>query len=298
MARKIRIPALMDLLIVKEPGAIVALSEDPRLDRDFKARGPLLNRLLARRIRRVLQVDGTPLPALAPRGAERPSQGQRDLEAQLNDARCSEAHLRTLAEYVRGRPGERDLGPLVQEVLGCLFRPGYAADAESWRAARLLDKAARSNNPLRHLVWRLSGRVRKARRTLVERAGGDPAAVHTTAVAVHNIVRAFERMSDLAARPGALRWLGPGEAASRCLAAPNSVLRQATGGGTTVAGSFRPGTLVVFSLEAARARTLRRDLTFMTGSWSRCPAHAWVPRLLATVWERAAADDRKEGTAP
>jgi hypothetical protein len=294
VVKAIRLPALIDVVFAEEPRAILALSEDTRLDRDFAPRGPLLNRIVARRIRRVLHVGGTPLPAVAPRGAARPSPRQSDLEARLDgrlpDAPCSEAHLRALSGHVLGRPGEQALGPLVQEVLGCLFRPDYRADAESWEAARLLDRAVRSNNPLRHLVWRVSGRVERARRGLAERVDGDPAALHTTGIAAHNLVSAFERMRDLAARPGALRHVASPEAASRCLVAPESVLRQATRAGTTPAASFRPGTLVLFRLEAARARSLRHDVAFMTGSWSRCPANAWVPRLFAAVWDRAAAE--------
>jgi hypothetical protein len=71
------------------------------------------------------------------------------------------------------------------------------------------------------------------------------------------------------------------------LVAPDSVLRQAAGRGTTEAASFRRGTLVQFQLEAARARSLRPDLAFMSGGWAKCPAHAWVPNLLAAVWESA-----------
>ncbi len=299
MSRTFRIPGTLDLLIVDEPGTILAMSRDQRLDRDFTSKGPLFNRIAARRIRRVLALDGEPFPAVAPHGPDRPSPAQNALEERLDKLQppCPGAQLQTLADYVLGQSEERPLGPLVQEVLGRLFVPDYAANAESFEDARLLDAAARSNNPLRQALWRMTGRIELARQRLAERAENDLAALHTTAIAVHNLVRAFERMRALAQHPGALRRIPSAEAASRCLAAPNSIVRQATAAGSMEEGSFRPGTLVLFRLERARDRSLRHDVAFMTTSWSRCPAHAWVPRLLSAVWESAALDQERERQA-
>ena len=42
--RRLRIPALLDLLIVGDPALIAALADDARLDRAYVIRGPLLNR--------------------------------------------------------------------------------------------------------------------------------------------------------------------------------------------------------------------------------------------------------------
>jgi hypothetical protein len=180
------------------------------------------------------------------------------------------------------------LGPMVQTVIGQLFVPDYRGTAESWQAAVTLDVAVRSFNPLRHIWWAATGRVRRSREILANMTGGNLAGLHATAIAIHNLVDALERMRDLAGRADALRRYTGQEAASICLKAPDSVLRQAVAIGTTGSGSFRRGTLVQLQLEAARASSLRPDIAFMTSSWSRCPAHAWVPALLAAVWERVA----------
>ena len=68
MAQRIRVPRLVDLVLVADPSEIRALNDEPRLDRRFLPRGPLVNRLIAGRIRRWFQIKGQPLPSLAARG--------------------------------------------------------------------------------------------------------------------------------------------------------------------------------------------------------------------------------------
>ena len=68
VARRYRIPGLIDLTFVSDPEEIRTLAADPALDRRFERRGPLVNRLVAGRIRRWFQVDGRPIPPLSPRG--------------------------------------------------------------------------------------------------------------------------------------------------------------------------------------------------------------------------------------
>lgn len=300
MTSSLRIPALVDLLRTDSPELIDALAANDRLERRFDDTGPLFNRILARRIRRILQVNGAPLPPVAPRDSPGRAARQAELEAALAPVPgrlpCDEAQLEGLTAYVLGRSAPQAPGPLVQEVVGRLFVPDFRGTAETWEAARLLDAAVRSLNPLRQLIWLLTGRVERARRLLAERVAGDPAAVHSIGIAVHNLVRSFERMRELAAGPDTVRRLSTEAAVTLCLAAPDSVLRQAVAPGVTTAGSFRRGTIVLLRLEAARARSLRRDVAFMTGSWSRCPAHRWVPALLTTIWDRVAAARRVEGS--
>lgn len=291
MPRALRVPLLADLLVAEKPDAIRALAGEARLDRGVPVHAPLVNRMIARRVADVLQLEGRPLPSAAPRGAPGRAEARDALEARLAGQSAEGEHLEALAEHVAGRSG-RALGPLAQEVVGRLFAAGFRANEKTWQAARLLDEATRSFNPLRRLAWAVSGRVHDARRLLAREVGGDPAALHTVAIAVHNLVVSFERMRALAAGPGGFARYTPEEAASLCLAAPPRVLRHATARGATAHGEFRAGTLVVFCLEAARARSLAHDIAFLTGSWSRCPAQAWVPALLAAVWQRAAEGGR------
>lgn len=302
MVRAIRIPVLLDILLVDEAATIRALADDPRLDRTFPNRGPLLNRIISGRIRRTLQIDGVPLPPVAARAAAAPAAERDALAARLDalppDRGCAEPHLQALAAHVRGQSNAPALGPLVQEVLGRNFLPDFRADVASWRAAQLIDAGVRSNNPLRHLLWAVTGQLRRAQRLLADRAGGDPAITHTTGVAVHNLVIAFQRMQLLFGDGNNPGRISTSRAVAHCLSAPGRVLRHATVGGSIADTSFRTNTLIVFQLEAAHRQTLRQDIAFMAGSWSSCPANTWVPRLLGAVWDRAVRDHQSQRQAP
>ena len=69
MGRLLRIPFLVDLNRTADPSEIRAFAKDGRLDRNFSGRGPLLNRILTRKVRNVLAVKGVTLPSVAPRAA-------------------------------------------------------------------------------------------------------------------------------------------------------------------------------------------------------------------------------------
>ena len=178
---------------VSDPEQIADLAEDRRLDRQYVSRGPLLNRILTGRIRKVLSLDGKPLPSVAPRGSQRPTSAQGDLEARLNQIAAgldgSDPSVQALARYVRGEGSPDAAGPLAHEAVGRLLAPDYKSDAQSWAAAQVIDQAPRSFNPFLLLRWGLTGAVAKARRLLAEKVGHDPSGVHGSGVAVHNFRR-------------------------------------------------------------------------------------------------------------
>lgn len=299
MARTLRIPGLIDIVRTDAPEDIVTFANDPRLDRGFEANGPMANRLIVGRIRRVLRLNGLPLPPVAPRGAPWRAQQQTQLEAMLRpdpgNAAYDEILIGDLGERILTQAGKSELGPLAQTLAGRIFVPDFQGTVATWDAAVTLDAAVRSFNPIRRIVWALTGQVRKARTLLASGIKGHSAGLHAIGIAIHNLVRSLERMRDLANERDALVRFSPAQAASICLAAPDSVVRQAVGPGMSAAGLYRRGTLVQLQLEAARARTLRPDLAFMTVSWSKCPAHAWVPGLLSAVWESAQTLHRSGG---
>lgn len=280
-----RIPGLVDLVKTADPRRVAALAGDERLDRRFDREGPLFNRFLAGRIRSTLQVNGKRLPALDARASPGRAEAQRLLEQRLAAAAFEERHLDALVAYVRGERDAPALGPLVQEAVGSLFRPGFRATPESWAAAVQLEAAPRTFNPLRLLAWRATGRTSKARGVLAKGVGTDPLAVHGVAIAVHSLVRSFEALRAQAMSAGF--GLAPEEAVAQSIVAPENVLRQAAEPGDTAAGKVRRGTIVQLRLREAAAGD--SGLAFMKESWSRCPAHDWVPRLMMEVWARAAA---------
>jgi hypothetical protein len=293
MTRRIRIPWIIDVARVDEPSVIRDIARDPRLDRDFVPAGPFLNRIIAGRVRRSLQIGGVPLSAVAPRNYPERAQRQAALEARLDGVLANGGpapdKLDVLAAYVRGERHEDALGPAVQEAIGQLFAADYRASAQTWRAACILDAAPRTRNPLRRLLWGITGAVGRARRRLARGVNDDPAGVHATAIAVHSLVRSLAAMREVWGEPGARDRLSRDAAVARSLRAPETVLRSWSDRAETVLGGVRPGALAVFELDAARSRDPVPHTVFMTDSWSRCPAHRWTATLLGSVWERAAA---------
>jgi hypothetical protein len=292
MVRSIHIPGLVDIKKVDDKADIRTLSLDERLDRRFEPRGPLLNRFLMRRIRGALTLDGKPLSAVAPRGDAERAGDQAALRQRLDPANgklWDEATVAALVAAVRDEPGAPEIGPSAQQAVGRLFAFNYIGDAASWQAAKDLDDAVRTRNPLRSLQLHITGRLRRSRKLLARRVNGDLAGTHATGIAVHNLVRGFTAMRDLwrkgRPRPSA------DEAVGRCLFAPQMVLRQATVRGGTLAGEVRPGTLLMYQLDTIRTHAPGADAVFMAGTWAECPAVAFVPALLRVVWERAVASE-------
>lgn len=287
MGRLLRIPFLIDLVRTGNPVEIRTFAQDQRLDRYFTGDGPLLNRMLTRKIRAVLAVDSVALPSAAPRGNAERAGSQAKQKAQL-DALARGAFdddsITSVAKAVCGHKDASILDHAVQQAVGRLFVTDYCATRESWAAAQLLEKAVHNMNPLAAIVWGITGQITHAQRLLAEKVGGNRAGVHATGIAVHNLVRGFATMRRLltAADPGG----APDKVVARCLMAPESVLREAVAGTPAGTDAIRPGTLVVFELNAAQQHDNSPEVVFLAGSWSQCPAAAWVPAFISTVWQR------------
>jgi hypothetical protein len=296
--RRIRIPGIVDLVRVDDPNLITTISEHEHLDRNFAGPGPVLNRWIARRIRRTLQVGGIPLPSVAPRMDARRAESQARLEADLDQVLAAGPpapdNIAALAAYVRGESGEETLGPAAQEAVGRLFAQNYRADRETWRAACILDAAPRNMNPFRALAWALTNAVARSREILARAVVNDPAGVHATGIAIHTLVRSLKAMRALWQEPGTRNRISADVAVSRSLRAPETVIRRWTRRASTRLGEMPEGALTMFELEPARHRHPGRDIVFMAESWSHCPAARWTAELLRAVWTRAMVD----GDAP
>ena len=291
---RIAVPALVDILTVDDSTMIAAIAADRRFDRKYEARGPLLNRVILRRVRRVLALGGGPLPPVAEHGPLRPLAVQRGTQRRLDAlaaAGLAGPDIDALVGYVRGEGGVKRAGMLAQQAVGRLFDPEYRADAEGWGAALVLRDAPGTFNPLKRLGWALTGRIAAARALLAERVGQDPTGLHATGVAIHNLAEAFTRMRLLHADPSACGLHSPAAAVAATLVAPKQVLRQPVGAGVCAAGEFTADTLVLLRLDKARARDPGYRTVFMAGTWSACPASGWVPALLAAVWRGATAGE-------
>ncbi len=291
MAKLLRISGLVDLLRTDDPKEIRAFAEDKRLDRDFLPGGPLLNRIITRKVRRVLALNGTPLPSVAPHGDAERAKIQAELQTKLDQAAAAGTFdAESVAGIARAVRGYKDAPPLeqaVQQAVGRIFAADYQANAASWAAAELLDKAAHSMNPIASLVWRLSGKITRAQRLLGRMVHDDRAGVHATGIAVHNLVRGFTTMRGMFSYPNSPDPAAGDAVVARCLNAPASVLREAIPISMAGTDSIRPGTLVVLDLARAQQHDDSPEIVFMAKSWSQCPAAAWVPALIRAVWQEA-----------
>jgi hypothetical protein len=290
MGRLLRVPFLVDLIRTADPSEIRAFVNDDRLDRNFSGRGPLLNRILTRKVRSVLAVKGVPLPSVAPRGDEERARTQAELQVQLDAAAArivDDDSVTDLARVVRRLEDAPILEHAVQQTVGRLFAKDYRASEQSWAAAQLLDKAVHSMNPLAAIFWGITGRIAHAQDLLAEMVHHDRAGVHATGIAVHNLVRGFKIMRDLFSHPNAPDPAAGDSVVACCLQAPESALREASAEAIVGVDEIRPGTLVVLDLKSAQQHDAGPEIVFLSGSWSQCPAAAWVPALIRAVWERA-----------
>src|ERR1700742_144600 len=172
--RSIRIPFLIDLKRIQSEPDIRSMVLDQRLDRDFVSRGPLVNRILTRRVSGALRVDGKPLPSVAPRGDAERARSQAALHARLDPAKgplWDDETLQRLIAAVRGSAGADTIGPAAQQAVGRLFSKNYVGNAESFQAAKDLDDAVRTANPIRWFKLNMLGQLRRSRRLLTERVG-------------------------------------------------------------------------------------------------------------------------------
>ena len=299
MGRRLRIPGLVDLMLVESLGEILAVADDPALSRRLCGFGPVLNRLILRNVRQALRAPAGPLPSALPRDDGQRAEGQRALAERLTpEAEPWDADsLQAIADYLRGNR-RRPLEALCQEAVGRLFAPGYRATRATWLAAETLDAATRSVNPLRRAVWWLTSAVERAQETLGDAVGGDPAGVHATGIAVHSFLRTVRKLDRTWADPVARRASSARAMLTGALTAPDAVLRRSAVAAETAAGPVAPGTLVMLRTGPATELTGDPRVAFMAESWSFCPAHAVVPAMLAEIWRRATGETPAPAAAP
>jgi hypothetical protein len=294
MARRIRIPFLLDAVIVKDDADMARLDSERSLQRGLSGTGPLLHRFIWRRIRSTFGVDGKGLlPTFEPRENGARAAAQQRAEAWLSGKAAEpqpfdRESIAALAQYVAG--AERDLPPgvIVQQVIGRMFDRDYTATRDSYEAARVVNSVlgACPLNLARSWWWRLTGRLAASRALLWRLASNDPVLIHSTAIAVHSVVAAIERMRASMRADGAWQTT-PAQAAAEALVAPSRLMRQCVRETTLGDRRIQPGTLVFFPLEQIHRGSESNELALVAGQWNQCPAHAIVPRLLKEVWRAA-----------
>jgi hypothetical protein len=289
------IPGVLDVFEVSDPQEIEAINTDPRFDRKFDSRTCPFNWLLLKRSLSVLSYAGNRFPTMKPRESTSRKSDQQvlwnRLSLKVSKVRLGPEELEPLSDWVRGHGTEESLGLRAQQILGRLFSETFAATAESWDAATTLVRAPRSSNAFKLIWWKLSGKVRRAKRQLADMVNNDLSAVNAIGIAVHNLVKSLRRMRQIYSDKNLRMTLSPPDAVDRCLTAPVSIYRQATVAGKLPGCQFSNGSIFILNIGDAAKMEGARRLVFMRDSWSSCPAEQWVPAMLEGVWLRANTKD-------
>ena len=294
MARRLRIPFLLDALTVKDDAEMARLDSERSLQRGLSGRGPLLHRLIWRRIRSTFSIDGKGLlPTFEPRENGARAQAQAAAERLLTNHawdRLDRQLIDALADYVAGAEPAEPIGVTVQRLIGRMFGLDYPATRESYEAARVVNSVlgACPLDLARSLWWKLTGKLASSRELLWKLGANHPVIIHSTVIAVHSLVATLERMRTAMRAEDAWRAT-PAQAVTQALVAPRRLMRECSRPTNVGDKDLRPGTLVFFPLEKIHRETESNDLALVAGQWNQCPAHTIVPRLLEEVWRTALA---------
>jgi len=290
MAIRITIPGIIRLAWVTDPDEVVAANDCGAVQRSLSGLGGLVQRSIAAKLAVFRTPEGDVWPAFRDRADPLRMRSHDDLEEALSHTRTLLKRVApetgALATYIRSGKSNRPPEIIVQQMVGRLFFPDYAASEESYDAACTLQTWV-SSGPIKSYLLKCCGKVQRALDSITALSRGNTSCAHATAIAMHNIVDTIERMHRLAKTSGHLERLSPQEAIASTLRAPKQVVRETRDGGRVCGKRLDARTLVVLRLETARRQKPEGGIEFFANGWNQCPAHAIVPALLAEIWKRA-----------
>lgn len=299
MTKLIEVPLMGALLIVDELPHLQLLNRSDAVRRPLSEEGSVLMRFLHKRLFSDLRFAGHVLPALLDRDSRSREYHQAAVEALLPDyraqGRVSDEDLAPLFAFVAGKLDATAAAIATQQVLGRWFQPGYKATQKTLDAAKRVDKWTM---PLPRLGI---SALERAKALLYKTAGEDVRGLHATAVTVHHVIDALERMRELAKiSPG----LDAPELLEQVLRPPPTLLRicERQEAFPFVDSPLPAGTVILIRMgkihdKSAEARKQGTDTVFLEDEWSRCPARNGVRSLLVRVWEAQQAKARTQPAA-
>lgn len=286
--KRIRFRPLTDKIIIDDAATIRELAADEHIDRRFVLRPPL-NGLILGRLLRNLSYKGAHFPHMTPRNdAARMIRHEALWEAfnaKAMEMSLGPNELEPLARWIRQETDDEP-GVLVQQVIGQFFKTGFRATPESWQAALALREDATSKNLPKILWWQLTGKATRAKEQLGAMVNNDLVAVHGIAVAAHNLVATVGQLRSFYSDVSVRNTLTPEMAVEQSLSAPPVVYRQALSAGAVAGCPYSKFTLFLLKLKDANRHHGAKDMVFMTGTWSRCPAEQWIPAVISGIWKR------------
>ena len=287
--KRTKISGVVDIITIDDAETIRALADDKHVDRDFMF-SPPVNGMILGRVLRAFSYKGVHFPHMTARDdAARKERHERLSEAfNANAAAMADGpgELEALARWIRQEGDGQEAGVLVQQIIGQFFKPDFRATPESWQAALILHEATNSQNLPKMLWWRLTGRTGRAKKLLGAMMNDNLVAMHGIAVAAHNLVASAGRLRSFYADESVRKTLTPQMAVEQSLSAPPVVCRQALTQGAAAGCPYSKATLFLFKLQEANRNNQAKDMIFMSGTWSRCPAEQWIPAVIAGTWKR------------
>jgi hypothetical protein len=285
---RLRIPNVIDIVLVSDANQIAWLNQHPAVTRPTDPSRSWLHRILDRRLSVDLSLDGKPLPVFQPRTDERRAERQKALYAAFETLRGLPGdELDSIADYLSGRTQLPEIGVVVQQWCGRLFSDRYRSTHETYAAGRLLAGWA-SAPPWRTIADRLSGKLAYAKAVLATAAGNDPHCVHGTSIGMENVARTVRKLRKASLRVDK-QQTSPEDILRECLVAPSMVLRGCDDvvGAPFLEHPLTQRSLIVFLVARAFAASGDVDVAFLSDSWSACPARRVIPEMLRTAWRNA-----------
>ncbi|MGB8135645.1 MAG: hypothetical protein WCF15_02540, partial [Pseudolabrys sp.] len=274
MAMRITIPGIIRLAWLTDPDEVIAANDSGVVQRSLSGLGGLVQRAIAAKLAVFRTADGDIWPAFRDRADPLRTMSQSELEKALADTRGLLKRVApetgALATYIRSGSTNRPPEITVQQMVGRLFFPDYAASEESYDAARALQTWI-SGGPIKSYLLKCSGELERALDLIITLARGNTSCAHATAIAMENIVEAIERMRRLAQTSDNLEKLSPQEAIAATLHAPKQVVRETRDGGRVCGTHLGARTLVVLRLETARRQKPEAGIEFFAKGWNQCP---------------------------
>jgi hypothetical protein len=288
----LRLGSWVDVVLISDAEQIHWLNEHADVERKLDPSASIVHRIVARRLYGDLGFDGGALPVFRSRSEEERAAQQKVFEKRFEDLRGAPGEARdAIGAYIAGEKSFDEIGVLVQEWAGRLFKPHYQSTRELYEAGKLL-AGWPSTPPWRSIADRANGRLARAKEAIAAAAEADLHAIHGTTIGMENIARTVRKLRKAAQNP-AKQTLSPDDVLRECLSAPPAVLR---GCKREIIAPFLdrplgPETLVVFLVARAFALSGDLDVAFLADGWSRCPAHRVIPEMLRSVWHAAHHDE-------
>ncbi len=314
MARHIRFFGLASLVVTDAPEEIELFLKHPGLDREYLVAGPIINRFIARSVKRQFSLNGRYWMSLRSRhDAERvASQGKlrQRLDGFSAVASWSPDAVETLGEYVAGAGSKDKAHAALAYAAAFPFRsmtPGGDAGfnvAQYRQIFALYRRINRTRRPLspRGLFIRLTRGDVRARNALLRFMGGDQNGLHSVAVTLDNAIPLLENMRTAFGKRRIRKQSGTAAPVidrsapfpwAEVRTAPVLVLRQAREPIMlpSVADRLPANTLVMMRMRDSLEASPPGGYELAAKSWSYCPATRYLHAFFGAVWQAALAPE-------